>query len=114
MVEKGEWQGETYLRNWQTEEAIPVSDKHFMVRDPETGESLGMATITRDISELRNLQDESRRTNEELVDARELLENVLGLRGMLHHRQGPERRVAARGNGAARLTSRLRDHRTVE
>src|SRR5262245_33532100 len=53
MIEQGRWHGETYFRDWQTEEAIPVSDEHFMIRDPKTGRLLGMGTITRDISDAR-------------------------------------------------------------
>jgi PAS domain S-box-containing protein len=53
MVEHGRWYGETYFRHWQTEEAIPVSDAHFMIRDSATGRVLGMGTITRDISDAR-------------------------------------------------------------
>ena len=33
MIEQGRWRGETYFRHWQTQEAIPVSDEHFMIRD---------------------------------------------------------------------------------
>jgi PAS domain S-box-containing protein len=53
MVEQGRFSGETYFRHWQTGEAIPVSDEHFMIRDPRSGRVLGMGTITRDISEAR-------------------------------------------------------------
>ena len=103
VVEKGQWQGETYLRNWQTEEAIPVSDKHFMIHDPETGEPLGIATITRDISELRQVQDERRRSNEELIDAREFLENVLEMSSDYSIiAKDLERRVVVWNKGAAR------------
>jgi len=77
MIEKGYWHGETYFRNWQTGERIPVSDMHFMIRDLETGQDLGMATITRDISDWRKIDDELQRKHAELVEARELLENVL-------------------------------------
>ncbi len=35
MIERGRWSGETFFRHWQTEEAIPVSDEHFMIRDAE-------------------------------------------------------------------------------
>jgi PAS domain S-box-containing protein len=55
MIEQGRWHGETYFRHWQTEEAIPVSDEHFTIRDPETGRLLGMGTITRDISSARQI-----------------------------------------------------------
>src|SRR5215831_14694122 len=55
MIEQGRWHGETYFRHWQTQEAIPVSDEHFMIRDPGTGRILGMGTITRDISDARRV-----------------------------------------------------------
>ena len=58
MVEQDRWHGETYFRHWQTQEAIPVSDEHFMIRDPQTGRLLGMGTIIRDISEARRIAAE--------------------------------------------------------
>jgi hypothetical protein len=68
MVDKGRWEGETYFRHWQTEQPIPVSDEHFLIRDPKTGRTLGMGTITRDISGTRRVAAE----REELL-ARERL-----------------------------------------
>jgi len=64
MVEQGQWQGETYFRHWQTEEAIPVSDEHFMIRDPGNGRLLGMGTVTRDISLIRRSQEQLRQLEE--------------------------------------------------
>jgi PAS domain S-box-containing protein len=58
LYEQGRWRGETYFRNWQTQQAIPVSAEHFLIRDPKTGRLLGMGTITRDISEARRLAAE--------------------------------------------------------
>jgi PAS domain S-box-containing protein len=55
MVEQGRWHGETYFRHWQIQEAIPVSDEHFMIRDPRTGRLLGMGTITRNIADARGI-----------------------------------------------------------
>jgi PAS domain S-box-containing protein len=55
MIDKGRWHGETCFRNWKTQESIPVSDEHFMIRDPRTGRLLGMGTITRNISEARRI-----------------------------------------------------------
>jgi PAS domain S-box-containing protein len=57
MVETGRWGGETYFRHWQTGAAIPVSDEHFMIRDPRDGRTLGMGTVTRDISEARRARE---------------------------------------------------------
>ena len=58
MVEHGRWSGETCFRHWQTEAAIPVSDEHFMIRDPRDGRILGMGTVTRDISEARRAREQ--------------------------------------------------------
>jgi PAS domain S-box-containing protein len=57
MIERGHWSGETFFRNWQTGEAIPVSDEHFMIRDPRDGRILGMGTVTRDVSEARRARE---------------------------------------------------------
>jgi PAS domain S-box-containing protein len=51
MIENGRWSGETWFRNWKTGEAIPVSDEHFMIRDASGERVLGMATVTRDITQ---------------------------------------------------------------
>ena len=74
MVEHGHWHGETYFRNWQTGAAIAVSDTHFMVRDPDSGEVLGMATITRDISEQRRLERQLHEVSTDLGRAQEVAE----------------------------------------
>jgi PAS domain S-box-containing protein len=69
MVERGYWHGETLFRHWQTGDSIPVSDTHFMVRDPETQKTLGMATITRDISDIKEARDELEAANRRLTQA---------------------------------------------
>jgi PAS domain S-box-containing protein len=58
MIEDGQWSGETLFRNFQTGASIPVSDTHFMIRDASGKRILGMATITRDISDARRISDE--------------------------------------------------------
>jgi len=60
MLERDRWSGETFFRHWQTEQAIPVSDEHFMIRDPTDGRILGMGTVTRDISEARRAGEQLR------------------------------------------------------
>jgi PAS domain S-box-containing protein len=66
MVEQGFWKGETLFRHWQTQEAIPVSDEHFMIRDTDTGRVLGMGTVTRDISDIRRAEERLRQSEERL------------------------------------------------
>jgi PAS domain S-box-containing protein len=67
--EHGRWEGETQLRHWKTEQAIPVSDTHFMIRAPESGRVLGIGTITRDISEIRRIHNELESANQQLQQA---------------------------------------------
>lgn len=69
MVEQGRWAGNTYFRNWQTGEAIPVSDTHFMIREPDTGRLIGMGTVTRDITDLTRAREEIERANGKLTQA---------------------------------------------
>jgi PAS domain S-box-containing protein len=79
MVESGHWQGETAFRNWQTQAAVPVSDTHFMIRDPETSEVLGMGTITRDISGIKQLEASLRASYAEARRAIQTRDDVLGV-----------------------------------
>jgi PAS domain S-box-containing protein len=63
MREHGRWSGETFFRHWRTGERIPVSDEHFIIRDPTGARVLGMGTVTRDISQARR----TAREREELL-----------------------------------------------
>ncbi len=65
MIERGRWSGETSFRHWQTEEAIPVSDEHFLIRDASGAQVLGMGTVTRDISEARRASAQLRDSEEQ-------------------------------------------------
>lgn len=69
VLEQGRWEGETYFRHWRTEHAIAVSDTHFVIRSPDGGRTLGMGTITRDISEIKRIRDELEASNQRLERA---------------------------------------------
>ncbi len=56
VMKHGLWQGEYRFRYLPTEEAIPVDYNVFIVKSPETGEPLCMATITRDIRERKQAE----------------------------------------------------------
>jgi len=76
LYEQGRWRGETYFRHRQTQEAIPVSAEHFLIRDPKTGRLLGMGTISRDISEARRLAAEREKLLASEQQARRQAETV--------------------------------------
>lgn len=53
VVAHGHWEGESTLKHQQTGEAIPVAISSFLMKHPETGEPLALATVQRDITESR-------------------------------------------------------------
>jgi len=67
-IRDGLWQGEFRLKNFQTGENIPVDFTLFTLKDPETGEPIGLATMTRDISD-RKRAEEMLRDRERLFRA---------------------------------------------
>ncbi|MEG4057487.1 MULTISPECIES: PAS domain S-box protein [unclassified Microcoleus] len=67
-VRDGFWQGEFRLRNFQTGENFPVDFTLFTVNNPETGEPMGLATVSRDISD-RKRAEEMLRDRERLFRA---------------------------------------------
>ncbi|MEG4938793.1 PAS domain S-box protein [Microcoleus sp. F4-D5] len=67
-VRDGFWQGEFRLRNFETGENCPVDFTLFTVKNPETGSPVGLATVTRDISD-RKRAEEMLRDRERLFRA---------------------------------------------
>jgi PAS domain S-box-containing protein len=51
--EKGVWEGEMQLFHLQTKQLIDISRSMFLVRNRETGEPIGFATVTRDVTARR-------------------------------------------------------------
>ena len=56
LLETGSWEGETELVPLDGSERIPVAISTFMMYDSETGKPLALATIQRDIRDLRRQQ----------------------------------------------------------
>jgi PAS domain S-box-containing protein len=54
----GQWQGESWFRDWTTDRAIPVWLTHFAVREIGSDKILGIATVTRDMSAVKQARDE--------------------------------------------------------
>ncbi len=67
-VRDGLWQGEFRLRHFQTGENIPIDFTLFTLKDPETGEPIGLATVSRDIRD-RKRAEEMLRERERLFRA---------------------------------------------
>jgi len=54
----GQWQGEIRFRHHQTGQALPMDYVGFLVKDPKTGEPRFVATVSRDITERRALEQQ--------------------------------------------------------
>ncbi|RKH74407.1 ATP-binding response regulator [Corallococcus aberystwythensis] len=64
LREHGRWDGEFRLRNFRTGAAVPVHYNFFMLRDAATGEDIGIATVSRDITERHQREAEAREQRE--------------------------------------------------
>ncbi|HLO87327.1 MAG TPA: PAS domain S-box protein [Nostocaceae cyanobacterium] len=51
LLKEGLWRGEYRFKNFKTGELIPVDFNVFTIKNPQTGQPLCLATITRDIRE---------------------------------------------------------------
>jgi PAS domain S-box-containing protein len=78
VAERGEWSGQSTLRDHRGGPPIPVAISSFLMRDPDTGEPIALATVQRDISELvtaqaalERLADERQHLLDRLVQAQE-------------------------------------------
>ncbi|WP_224244089.1 sensor histidine kinase [Hyalangium gracile] len=77
MVREGRWEGEARFRNFKTGASIPVSDTHFSIQDPGSGRVIGYGTITRDISDRRQGEEDRERILKELGEAVRLRDEFL-------------------------------------
>lgn len=80
LQKKERWSGEFHLRHFQTGQKIPIYYNCFSIKDPATGELIGLASIIIDITEpnkqeveLQTLTNKLAGTNEELRAANEQL-----------------------------------------
>ena len=80
MQKYGRWQGETLFRHFRSQQAIPVSDTHFVVHESATGRILGSATITRDISDIKRARDERQAAHRELEEVNRKLHRAVRAR----------------------------------
>ncbi|MEH2177291.1 PAS domain S-box protein [Nostoc sp.] len=66
VLSEGRWQGEFCFRHLQTGQPIPVDYNVFTVIDNKTGQPIALATVTRDISEQKQTQEQILQLNRDL------------------------------------------------
>jgi PAS domain S-box-containing protein len=72
FFKKGFWQGELQFQHFQTHEIIPVDETIFTLKNPETGEPIGIATIARDITERKKAEITLQKTTRDLQQAQRI------------------------------------------
>ena len=60
LYSSGHWEGELRFRHRQTGQSLPMDFVGFQVKDPKTGEPRFVATVSRDMSERRALEQQLR------------------------------------------------------
>jgi len=60
-IAEGHWADELLLRRFDTGKVVPVSNRQFTVREPETGRVLGIGGVLRDVSAKRREAEERER-----------------------------------------------------
>jgi len=63
---QGRWQGEFRFRHLQTGQAIPVDYNIFTVTENNTGQPIALATVTRNISEQKQAEEQILKLNKDL------------------------------------------------
>jgi PAS domain S-box-containing protein len=62
----GHWAGESTVRHFVTKEAIPVRVNSFILKHPDNGEPIGLATVRRDITESKRAEAALRASEQQL------------------------------------------------
>ncbi|MCY1047298.1 ATP-binding protein [Corallococcus sp. bb12-1] len=60
LREHGRWDGDFRFRHFRTGATVPVHYNFFMLRDAKTGEDMGIATVSRDITERHRREEDAR------------------------------------------------------
>ncbi len=61
LSKEGTWKGEARIRDFKTGRTIPIEFHSFVIKDEITGQPIALATISRDISERKKLEEEMAR-----------------------------------------------------
>jgi rsbT co-antagonist protein RsbR len=69
MMRDGRWRGEYRFRHFKTGALIPVYYNAFTIKDRSTGQLIGMATVTRDITERKRAEEERAAHQEAIIRA---------------------------------------------
>ena len=106
VAREGFWDGETSLRHFQTDVAIPVLQHIFYVLDPGTGRRLALATICRDVTARKRAELTLSKAQQELAHASRVLSIGELTASLAHEINQPLAAVVANANAARRWLER--------
>jgi rsbT co-antagonist protein RsbR len=69
VLAEGKWQGDCTFQHFKTGQPIPVSWNVFLITSRETGEPVSMATVTRDLTERQQAEEERAALQQQVIDA---------------------------------------------
>ncbi len=58
FIEKGGWEGDSYIQNIKTKSKIPVYMSAYVIRDSVTGKAMGLGNVCIDITERKKSEEE--------------------------------------------------------
>jgi len=64
VIKKGYWTGEYTLRHFKTGKQIPVLANTFLIKNPETGDPIGMGTVQHDLTDKNEALKEVKQSEE--------------------------------------------------
>ncbi|MEB3309311.1 MAG: PAS domain S-box protein [Snowella sp.] len=72
IFRKGQWEGELHLKHFQTGQTIPVLCNAFLIKDPKTEQPTHIAGVIRDITRIKQAEQEIRNALEKEKELNDL------------------------------------------
>ena len=102
VMREGQWEGETQFRHFKTGATIPIQQRVFLVREPETDRPVAIATFASDITEQRRSAEALRSAQVQLAHIARV--NTMGelAASIAHEINQPLTAVVTNGDAALR------------
>jgi PAS domain S-box-containing protein len=101
-----EWEGEMRFRHFKTGAAIPMLQKIFCIKEPDSDRPLALATISRDITERKHAEDELRLAQTELAHVARVMTMGELTASIAHEINQPLSAIVNNANACGRLLTR--------